>query len=693
VRSCRKLLSGGPGVGLALICWCVAAASTAPPVVDDREAILVTGERARRSLKETSSSVAVFDKRDIERMTAPDRLQQLLQMVPNVLAATSRDAPTIRGQNSVGVLTALPAFLGGARPRTAVQIDGRTVTYSEFVNSSEGLWDVDHVEVFRSPQTTTQGVNSIAGAIFIHTADPTFDYEGRARAIVGQSRRRQLSALVSGPLAGDQLAFRVSGDVYRSVASTRMSGPVVGVRDINPDRYWTVRAKLLAEPHALPGLKLLTTYAHTHSQAPQVELAQRPFEDRRDDAYVFGYFKSDVDSVTSAITYRIDDGLESRTTLSWGRSRFRRFAPAGFGQTDMHGRDRSIETVLDWKPQGALSGVGGASFQGVDVDQLIDLSAARLGAGSFADRQRSAGAFGELSWRATQRLTLTAGARYQVDGKRRAGVLRMAPPLPLDYDRTSSALLPKIAAAYDISSDVRIGALVQRAYNPGGVTLDPVHRKQLEFRPERLWDYEAFARAGLFGGRVSVNGNLFYNAIRDAQRELDFDLNSPGGRVGLLQIVSEPRARTYGAEVETSAVVTEHLTARASIGLLDTRITRAIASNDPFRDKQFGQAPRFTGVAAVDWSPTDRLRISAQARHNSGFWGDDSEDPTFRIRGWTILDARASWQSGRFTLFAYAQNVLNAFHVVRWSGLHDRPDVDVELTDPRELGAGVDVRF
>ena len=138
-----------------------------------------------------------------------------------------------------------------------MQIDGRTVTFNEFVNSTEGLWDVDHVEVFRSPQTTTQGVNSIAGAIFIHTADPTYDFEGRARLIGGAGDRRQASAVISGPLIGDQLAFRVSGDVYRRTHRRGLSGPVVGIRNLDRDRYWTTRAKLLAEPDALPGLKLL----------------------------------------------------------------------------------------------------------------------------------------------------------------------------------------------------------------------------------------------------------------------------------------------------------------------------------------------------------------------------------------------------------------------------------------------------
>ena len=197
----------------------------------------------------------------------------------------------------------------------------------------------------------------------------------------------------------------------------------------------------------------------------------------------------------------------------------------------------------------------------------------------------------------------------------------------------------------------------------------------------------------LLGGRLNITGNLFYNAMRDAQRELDFDLNSPGVQVGLLQIVSEPRARTYGAEAEVGARLSERLTVTGSIGLLNTRITRTISPNDPFLNKEFGGAPRFTGVAAIDWKPVGKLHLSAQARHNSGYWGDDSENPVLRIKGWTVVDARASWEARRFTWFAYARNLFDAFHVVAWSGAHDDPNTDVELIDPRELGAGVEVRF
>ena len=51
-----------------------------------------------------------------------------------------------------------------------------------------------------------------------------------------------------------------------------------------------------------------------------------------------------------------------------------------------------------------MSGVGGISFQRVRLNQFINLQLALLGTGSFKDRQASAGLFGEMTWRATDRL-------------------------------------------------------------------------------------------------------------------------------------------------------------------------------------------------------------------------------------------------------------------------------------------------
>ena len=211
--------------------WCATAlaADQAPDerTADYRAEIIITGERVRRSVRDTASSVAVARQREIEAGSA-DRIDQILAMVPNVQLGSGSQGPAIRGLDTTGALVALPAFLGGNRPRTTLIVDGRRDTYSEFVFGAAPVWDIDRIEVFRSPQTTTQGQNSIAGAIFVYSNDPTSEPEYRARIIGGNYHTRQLSAVASGPLAPD-VAMRVSGDLRYTRTTSRIADQVEGV--------------------------------------------------------------------------------------------------------------------------------------------------------------------------------------------------------------------------------------------------------------------------------------------------------------------------------------------------------------------------------------------------------------------------------------------------------------------------------
>lgn len=86
------MLEGGSSLMLLSIAAAAAMQGAAPQSAEENsESIIVTGERVKRSLKDTPSSVAVFDKGDLDRMAAPDRIQNILTMVPNVLVVTSRD--------------------------------------------------------------------------------------------------------------------------------------------------------------------------------------------------------------------------------------------------------------------------------------------------------------------------------------------------------------------------------------------------------------------------------------------------------------------------------------------------------------------------------------------------------------------------------------------------------------------------
>jgi outer membrane receptor protein involved in Fe transport len=653
--------------------------------------IVVTGERVPRRLRDTASSVLVISKDEIEGSSA-DRIDQLLASTPNVQEGSGEEGPAIRGQDSTGALRNLFAFLGGTRPRVTIQVDGRPISYYEFVNSSAPLWDVERVEIFRSPQTTTQGRNSIAGALFVETSDPTFNWQARGRLIAGNSTTRQASAAISGPLIGNQLAVRVTGDGRLSRMASDMADGISGA-DIDRDDYGSARVKLLFKPSAIPDLRMEASYAHLQAQSPQFEAVAAPFEQRRYPLPVQtnGIHRVNVDSITVRTTASVGSNLSSSLVLSGGHAKLRRFGLPGLGETSVSSQDRSIEALLDWTPPRSIRFTGGVHALRTQQRQFIDISRLnKIGVGEFRDRQLSLGFFGEATWKPSPEWTLIAGLRRQSDRQRRVGAVGSeATGFRLDYDERFRAWLPKVSLAYAWSDGLTTGLLFQKAYNPGGTSISLSRRAEDRFEAERLRNVEAFARASFGGGRGTFSANLFHNAIRQSQRQLTVPITlADGSTIYPVEFANAPRAQAYGLEAEITWRVGQRLSLRGGVGLLRTELTETLVSNDTSRGKNFQRAPKWSAAAAIDWRPWQSLRLSGNLRHHDGYFSDDANSANRRIRPATLVDVRAAYTVRQLTLFGYVRNLFDRFTL----NYLFSPTFGTAV-DPREVGVGVEARY
>jgi outer membrane receptor protein involved in Fe transport len=682
MRAARKLVWFSLSTMAALP---AAPAAAAEPHRD----IIVTGERVGRTVFDTSSSVAVLDSADLEVLSGADRLDQILSGIPNLQLGSGGEGPTIRGQDTTGVLRDLPAFLGGTRPRVTLQIDGRPISYNELAFGVSGLWDIERIEVFRSPQTTTQGRNSIAGAIFIETKDPSLDWQGRVRLTTGNYDTRQVSVALSGPLVPDQLAFRLAGDIRRGRTTSEITSPARGI-DPDRDEYELLRLKLLATPAALPGLRLLGSYVHTRSQSPQIEGIKQPYRARRDPTASYGIFLTKID----ALTLRADTPLTGRLTAKatgWlGYATIRRFAPPGFGEAYNKTSDAGGEFTLTWTPSPDLSLVGGVAAQRNALDQAIDLTAALLGTAEFGDRQHSFGAFGQFDVK-LRGWTLTAGLRYQRDMQRRVGLLKFrGSQIPFAFDHTYSSVLPKGSLAYSPAPDLQFGLSAQRAYNPGGTTISLSTFAPDTFESETLWAYEAFARARFAGDALQLSANIFYYDVHDAQRSVIRTLTTPGGIVSFAEIGNTPAAWSRGAELQVLWRPNGSLSITAGLGLQRTKLTHTLSPADPLLGKEFQRAPHLTGSLAIDWRPAAALRVSGQLRHNTGYFSDDANDPLRRVGSATTVDARAEWSRGPLSVVLYARNLFDEFHLTY---LFTPSTGQATAGEPRKIGIELSAAF
>ncbi len=663
-------------------------AGNAPIVLDT---VVLTGEKQARSLKDTASSVAIITAQDFERGAAQESIADAATGIPNVTYTASGGqggAPTIRGQDSEGPNSGAVAFFGGTAPRLAFNLDGHYLGYNEVVWGSQALWDVDTIEVFRGPQTATQGANSIAGAIIVKTKDPTFEREGALQLEYGSHNRRRASLMASGPISED-LAARIAIDYSGRDNYIDYTNPAFATGSTDQDHESrTIRAKLLWQPKEIPGLEAKLTFSHSLTNRPNWEAATEPFDELESATASNPSWKVRTNSTILDLGYEFDNGITLSNQLQYSDIWVKRSTePTSSGTAVLKQDVVSNETRLNFgTAEDQYSGVAGVFVSRMDSDEVLDFR----GTTTYDDRKDSLGIFSEGTVRFAERWSLTAGLRYQRDEISRKGVSSFTPNI-LDYSETFDSWLPKLALAYDVNEATRIGAMVSKGYNPGGVTLNLDSGEYVPFDAESSWNYELFGRTRLLDDRLELTGNLFYTELDDAQR---YVVTSLPENIGSAITVNAEKAKSYGLELGVDYLVRDNLRVKGGLGLLHTEITRFSNAAADYQGHRFGRAPDYSLMLAADWAITPEWNLSGQLRHTDGYFSDDNEDEATKVDAYTVVNARMTWQPREhIQAFAYVNNLFDDRSATYLRASRSIGGFEATVVEPREVGLGLKVTF
>ncbi len=157
----------------------------------------------------------------------------------------------IRGIGTVGDNVGLESSVG-------VVIDG---VYRGRPGAALGdLIDIAQVEVLRGPQGTLFGRNTSGGVINVRSEAPRFTPQARMEASVGDFNFRQLRSTVTGPIAGDVLAGRLTASFQQRDGYIKDTG----TGDTYNDRdRWAIKGQLLWNITPDATLRVIADYAKT----------------------------------------------------------------------------------------------------------------------------------------------------------------------------------------------------------------------------------------------------------------------------------------------------------------------------------------------------------------------------------------------------------------------------------------------
>ena len=699
----KSIMLSASAIALATGAHAQSVAPGGAAVVADQ--IIVSGEKVERTLQETTSSVSVLTKEQLDESYVID-LEEVLRRIPNVSVSGGGVGVSIRGipQQGLGAGTFDPLS-----PTTAIYLDGAVQTQAGASNGVLSTWDVQQVEVFRGPQTATQGRAGLAGAIVINTANPTFEWEGRARASYASNNRQQYGLAVGGPIVDDVLAFRLAGEAIRDDGFTEFALGDVNVDDPGRDRRELIRGKLLFTPTARVSALLTATYSDAQRGS---NIVSGPDFFDRSTTEVINLNNTEVFTTTLVTDVDITDALQLRSITAYTELR-RDAAPieetrggTGFA-IPSEGDDQATtqEFRLSYDAGGPLRWLVGAYY--ADIQERFERSIS----GAFRDFRivRNDGfektfenyaVFGQVEYDLTPSLSIVAGGRYETEDNSNTQfeTSDTEPDTPLLPDAnsfftatgTEDALLPKAGITYDFDDDVSLSFTYQRAYRPGGTDINADTREPIEFAPEFTNNYDLAFRSLLFDGALTLNANAFYIQYQDQQLRVSPDPATPFLRF----IGNAGESELYGLEIESTWRATEELSFYGSLGLQQSEFKDFQVGGVPVDGDEFPRAPNLNAAFGGTWSHHTGLTGTLDFTYSDAFFSNIPNSPEVRVDSYFLVDTRIGYEADSWGLFFYGENLLDEDYLTSV----DRSLEPVELQTgflgrPRTLGVILEASF
>ena len=580
--------------------------------------IIVTARKVTENLQDVPVAITAFTGEALANKGVVD-----IRGVANFTSGLStREAPSnptsfiiaLRGQVQTDVIATL-------EPSVGTYLDG--VYIARAYGLSAELMDVESVQVLKGPQGTLFGRNTTGGAILLQTNNPRLgEFSGTAQASYGRYNELRGLGIVNVPL-GDKFAVR--GAIQYSQRDNWQ-------HDVSTDARYGKRetlqgrAKLLWEPtddfrliasaewydgkFDMPArVNRFTGNTWTGANAAIVAAERAVFEnditavgvtpslpsagaDVRRPAY------TDIKTQTYGLTAALDTffgevrwingyrRIESENQVDLDGSRVNRHVTQGVQDLKQYSSELQVTGTAFADAVTFATGVTYFKEKGFDRSRSNNDGAPTWTQFNGILDNDSFGMYGQATWRATEKLSVTGGLRYSIDDKgvtSQSGVFLMntnlivclptnIPPALNECKRsrrdTFDDLSYTIGADYRFTDDVLVYAKYGRGFRSGAQQLRSLTlTDSAPAQPEIVKEFEIGLKSDWLDRRLRVNLAGFYNTITGAQRST-LQAVAPNPAQTLLENAD---VRNFGIEADVAWAIVDGLTLTASGALLDPK--------------------------------------------------------------------------------------------------------------------------
>lgn len=659
------------------------------------EEVIVTAERREASLQDTSISITAFQGEQLVDSGIVSS-EQLTGFTPGL--NIQRDVIGKVVMRGVGTEN----FTIAGDPGVAVNFDGAYVARSSVAIFD--MFDIERVEVLRGPQGTLYGRNATGGAINFISKKPTEELEYSALIDIGDFGKQRLEGAVSGPIGGETLLGRLAIMSHQRDGYTDNTFPNVGrgLDELDDKDLYALRGSLTWLPsdnvsvdfkaevyrddsnpvpykYVADPLIYFGGAPFPNPEAGQIRTVNQGYEQGVPGFNLTapGVGRWDQNGFQATVNWDVSDTLSLKSITAYRDAEFdwlndgdgiEAFLVTYFQADESDQFTQEFQLVsqadgpLNWTVGAYFLREDGDSFIGIPLPLGANLPLAVIINGSAETTAYAA--FGELYYFLTDKLRLTAGARFSREDKEVSYVDDRSSlgggTVAVNADDDWSAFTPKLSLDYFLNDDVLLYASLTQGFKSGGFNLLAV---QPSYDEEEVLSLEVGAKTRLADDRVQLNGSAFYYAYDDLQVGKVVNLNAV--------IENAAEATIFGAEVELTALVTDNFQLDAGISFLETEYDEFLTEDKDLpgapevslEGNDLPRAPGFTGSFSGTYTQPLENGGELQFWGNWQHTGDQFFTPfnraTFEQEGYDVLNARITYRtpSGRWAFSVYGENL------------------------------------
>ncbi len=674
----------------------------------------VVGKSRKRteSIQVTPESVTALNADGIENSGVTD-VSSFSTLVPNLkfnsAQAVGLNFITVRG---------IPQVRGGDAPLAFV-IDGVTIPDPSLL--SQELYDLALVEVVKGPQGALYGKNAIGGAVNIYTKDPTNKMSNRVLFGAGNGGQLQAQFVSSGAIAKDKVFYRFSTQykTFDGVLTNEFLNQNVDFAD-----DFNIRGQIKARISS--NLTASATYQYFNLEGGATYYSVNPigFEGEFPGGVLDpnptegnNVIVSDVlgnsDMKNNYGNLKLDYNLNNfkiQSITSFNRVERSTFGDLDFLDLELFTQGEEIttktfnqeirinntntDTKFDWSLGGFYQNIKKDVYQN---GEDFSFDPPEYDVADFINETQTIALFGFFDYKLTDKLTASAGFRYDIDKFTQDDFLFVT-----NSERDNNEFQPKVSLSYQANKNLLFYANYGRGYRNGGFNADATDLFNRSFDDETSDNYEFGFKTTSWNDRLIFNGSIFSSRLNNQQQYiLDLDTFIAG-------VYNYDESKVFGFELESRARLSKYFDVFANFGLSDAEIIdggMTGGANGDTTDNTIynGNKVPFVPVSSLGIGIESAFDISENLKFN-GFLNLDTTGKTYwhesnmnvhTSDAYSLLNARIAFTYKNWKLDIWGKNLTDQQYYQEFSPgeFVGSPDDVAWRGQPLTVGTTLAVKF